>query len=295
MSIFFRCIRAADGTQLHVAGSCLDTSPATCVLIHGYGEGGYVWHETCQALQDVCSWVAVDLRGHGESEHSRSGSYSVETHTSDVLEIIQSLSLRRVILLGHSLGGIVALQVAARKPAQVLSLVVVDVCAAPNPVGLAHSAANFRDSLRVFESRAEYARWLIERRPMTSAAVAARVAESALRESDRGFVLKADPAMAEARARPIGEKEFRWISALPAVSCRTLVLRGVGSAFVSSRAAAEMVRMLPNATLEAIPRAGHSVMTDNPVDFTTATLNFIRQFLSPVKNPTAVTDTAESN
>jgi pimeloyl-ACP methyl ester carboxylesterase len=70
--------------------------------------------------------VAVDQRGHGKSQPAADGDYSVAAFAADAAELIESLGLDRPVVIGHSLGGVVSLALAASRPELVRGVVMVD-------------------------------------------------------------------------------------------------------------------------------------------------------------------------
>lgn len=273
-------IRVPDGTRLHVRVSGrARLSRAACLLIHGFGEGGYVWNDTCEALEGVCSTVTVDLRGHGDSEPSASGRYDLATYTSDVRFVIESLGLPKLIVAGHSLGGQIALQlVADPRGFDLVAAVLVDICPDPDRACAEEAARKLRESLRVYDSPAQYQAWLLNARPLLSAERALELAKAALRPCPGGLRPKlAEDLLESDRSDPCERRAEEWEQILQAISCPTLVIRGAISAMVSVAAARRMTRMLRRGRLVTVPGAGHAVMTDNPVNFTTVFVEFIRE------------------
>ncbi len=70
--------------------------------------------------------VAVDLRGHGDSDVPADGEFTIEQHADDLAELCRRIGLRRPVLVGHSMGGAVALAVAARHPEVPAAIVMLD-------------------------------------------------------------------------------------------------------------------------------------------------------------------------
>ncbi len=95
------------------------------VLLHALGEGKSDWDSFSAALADSFCLVAPDLRGHGESEWP--GSYSFQLMKDDIIGLLDGLGLSAVTLVGHSLGGVVALGVAMERPDLVVRLIIEDV------------------------------------------------------------------------------------------------------------------------------------------------------------------------
>ena len=105
-------------------------SAAPLVLLHALGEDGGDWGNVAPAFARHWRVYAPDLRGHGRSDWP--GEYSVELMRADVLGFLDALSLDRVDLIGHSLGGLVACLLAAEHPERLGRLILEDV-AAPLP------------------------------------------------------------------------------------------------------------------------------------------------------------------
>lgn len=105
-----------------------DPAAPPMVLLHALGERASDWGTVMPALAGRCSVYAVDMRGHGDSDWP--GSYSLELMCDDVIALLGHLGLRNVILVGHSMGGLVAYLVALARPDMVARLIVED---APPP------------------------------------------------------------------------------------------------------------------------------------------------------------------
>lgn len=86
------------------------------VLIHGITESRHSWRPIIDRLSERYRVLAVDLRGHGESPSG--DAYDPISYASDVVETIQAVSFRAPLLIGHSLGGVVASAVASLAPSR---------------------------------------------------------------------------------------------------------------------------------------------------------------------------------
>ena len=96
------------------------------VFVHGMvGHTGF-WNSALAASADRRRAVAVDLRGHGNSDVPSDGDYSVEACAGDVIRVLDALALDRIVLVGHSYGACVTTAVAARIPERVRQLILVD-------------------------------------------------------------------------------------------------------------------------------------------------------------------------
>jgi pimeloyl-ACP methyl ester carboxylesterase len=269
-----RFVHAADGVRLHVRlhRSVLPTS-TTCVLLHGFGEGSYVWEETCKALRNICTTAAVDLRGHGDSEYPAAATYAFDNHVFDIRAIIDRLALTRFMVAGHSFGGEIALRVAAHPPAQLLGAIFIDIAPTVDQEVSKQATVQMQQMLRPYRSVEEYSSLLMSMRPLLGESTAQQLARGALRECDAGLRLKLDPAL-----MTCADEQFtspaRWQELLPMIRCPALVMRGSASAMVSASSAKEMVRMLARGELVTIPGAGHAVLSDNPAASSAAIARF---------------------
>ena len=95
------------------------------ILLHGLFGSGDNWGTVARHFSQHYQVICVDLRNHGRSPHSTSQSYA--NMADDLLEMCDALSLENIHLLGHSLGGKVAMQFAAHHPDRVGKLIVVDM------------------------------------------------------------------------------------------------------------------------------------------------------------------------
>lgn len=118
-----RRLRGEQG-ELHVL-DCGQGEPAV-LFIHSSAGNVTHWASQMEALSSRCRVVAVDLHGHGESDSPMNGDYSVEALAADVGRVIDELGLAPCVLVGHSLGGIVALDYAVHHPETVKGLFLLD-------------------------------------------------------------------------------------------------------------------------------------------------------------------------
>lgn len=96
------------------------------VFLHSLGGNGGQWALQLDHLRRHRRAVALDLRGHGDSDPADDGDYSVEGLAADVEATVDQLALRRFLLVGHSLGGLVAIEYAGRHPDRAAGLLLVD-------------------------------------------------------------------------------------------------------------------------------------------------------------------------
>lgn len=118
-----RNVASFDGVE--VAYTVTGNAPTTVVLIHGWMcDRGY-WRQQVEPLADRFRVIAVDLPGHGASGDGRE-TWSLEAYGRDVRAVVEELDLDRVVLIGHSMGGPVALEAARQMPDRVVGIVGID-------------------------------------------------------------------------------------------------------------------------------------------------------------------------
>ncbi len=114
-----------DGNQIPYTVAGKNDAQVTAVFVHCWMCNSTFWDAQLPALADHYRTVTLDLPGHGEATAKRSP-WTVSSYGDDVAGLIRALDLNKVVLVGHSMGGPVALRVAALLPGTVLGIVAVD-------------------------------------------------------------------------------------------------------------------------------------------------------------------------
>lgn len=246
-----------------------------CILLHGFGEGGYIWYDFAARLPKKYRAIIVNLRGHGDYYEEDKNNYNIVKYSSDIIDMVYRFNLNNISLVGHSLGASVAIKVASDVPARIRDLVLVDFSLSAKPAVHENIMSQFREQSEGFGSPAEYARWLSDKRPLTHPRMIPHIVSNALRETPEGrFVLKVDPAIQEI-INNVSKFEEDYKSILSKILCRTLLIRGQGSAILSKKEAMDIVKILRDGELREVSGAGHAVMTDNPDQFSEIVNRFL--------------------
>ena len=266
------------GLRLHYAEWGGHAGPAV-LLLHGFAQSGRSFDFVSLSLCDRFRVVALDLRGHGDSDWSPNADYRRSSHVADVATVVEELGLAPVAVVGLSLGGTVGYLLAASRPQLVRSLVIVDIAPRVEPAGVLR-VTGFVEGGDSFASLEEMVSSVRSFRPgRTDEQLLGSVLRNARRLPDGTYTWKYDPAMRRPEARPKAgpEEEALLWDALRAIACPTLVVRGAESDIVSPASINEMVRIIPNARGIGVPSAGHLVPGDNPAGFIEAIGPFLSE------------------
>jgi pimeloyl-ACP methyl ester carboxylesterase len=111
----------------------------------------------CERIaSDRLQTVALDLRGRGKSDVTAAGTYGWPTHARDVFAAADALGVKSFSIIGHSMGGLVAMAAASQNAARLERIVLVDICGAPDPTSLAPIAMSVSRLGQVYPSTEVY-------------------------------------------------------------------------------------------------------------------------------------------
>ena len=267
-----------NGITLHYLDWGLDRGPADAppvVLLHGITGHARVWDHLAERLAPRHRVLVLDQRGHGDSDPAPDDDYRVGTMADDVAAFVGSLRLDRFALLGHSMGGRIAIKYAADHAARLERLVIVDIGPDINLAGL----QRVRDMMANAPERIESEEWAVEYIRRTNPLqdvdlLRQRVHHGLKRLADGELTWKYAKGLRDMMREGRRDAVDLW-EPLPRIPCPTLIVRGAESDILSAEVAKKMAERLPDGRVVEIAGAGHTVPADRPEEF----VRQIRAFL----------------
>ena len=281
---FQRSFRMADGVELvgDVWGTP-DLPPA--LLLHGGGQTRYAWKRTAAVLADhgYCA-IAVDQRGHGDSDWSADGAYEIDHFANDVRQLAAGLHAKPV-LIGASLGGMASLIAAGEADISLAAaLVLVDITPRIEPAGVERvrkfMAAHIDDGFATLEEASEAIAAYLPHRPRPKNLDGLN--RNLKLGKDGRYRWHYDPAFVRGMpARADADREARLTAAVQRLRIPVLLVRGGSSELVSEDIAREFVGLVPNARYADVHGAAHMVAGDVNDPFTEAVVAFLDDLSNP--------------
>lgn len=247
-----------------------DGNGPALMLIHGISGAGAAWWPAIDELAGSFTPVTIDLRGHGNSGKPGAG-YLYDDYIGDLDRVLDHLRLDHPLIMGHSLGGLIALWWAAQHPNRAAALVIED-----SPL---RSGEDFRSAfdgwlhLNAMPTEqvaahyaAEYPKWRAE-----TAQLRAEMMTSTARN-----------AFAELRADSLANHGVDRISEIEGVTSPVLLIHGniESGGMVHPDDADAFERRLANASTHRIPGGSHGLHTDHTRAFLAAAMPFLKEHAS---------------
>ncbi len=239
------------------------------VALHGSGGEAHRWDFLARHLQPDYRLVALDLRGHGESDKPATG-YAPADFAADVAAFVKALGIGRFTLIGHSLGSRIGVAFAALYPQGLERLILVDPTFDTPPEVFANQIKSWEATPYTFDNWDAAFRFF-------------RTNPLSHRYSDESIVHAMDHGMVQL---PDGRWQFRYskqavlegLRHIPddlwpygeKVACPTLIIKGAESDRITPEGAKRMLSTIKQSEMVAIPAAGHSIPLDNPAGFNKA-------------------------
>ncbi|MFY8275067.1 alpha/beta fold hydrolase [Pseudoalteromonas sp. SSDWG2] len=244
-----------------------ETAP-TVIVIHGLFGSLDNLKVVARALAEHFDVINVDVRNHGSSFHSDTMDYSAMS--SDIVALMDELNVSHAHLVGHSMGGKVAMQVALNCAQRVNKLVVLDI--APVSYHPRHDA--------IIEALHAVAKSSITSRAQADTIMTEYVDEAGVRQFLAKSLTKVDDGtLAWQFNLPVIAAQYPNILAQPdsesTCSCDTLFIKGADSDYILSEHREQIMTLFPNAKAKVIQGAGHWLHAQKPAAVNKSIVDFL--------------------
>lgn len=227
------------------------------VVLHGLFGMLDNWMHLGKLLAEEYSVYLVDLRNHGKSPHTDEHSYDLMT--DDVVRFMEGQWLHRASVLGHSMGGKVAMQLALQYPEMIEKLIIVDIAPRAYPprhddvIGAMQSLdPGEADTRSVMQTHLES--------QLKDQATIAFLMKNLARRKEGGFQWKMNLPTLVTNYSEVGKE----ITGTEPFTEDTLFIKGARSDYITDDDWPDVLKLFPNAKLVKIPDAGHWVHADQP-------------------------------
>ncbi|MCF6388271.1 alpha/beta hydrolase [Mycobacterium sp. MBM] len=253
-----------------------EASGPTVLMLHGGGQNRHSWKNTGQILADRGMHViALDSRGHGDSDRSPTASYDVETLSDDILQVLYQIG-RPVALVGASMGGLTGIQAAHEAgPELVTKLILVDVVPRFEKDGSARIRDFMFNHIHGFDSLEQAADAVAAYLPHRPKPRSTEGLKKNLRLRDGRWYWHWDPAFLTKPADDPFARVDKLEAAATNLSIPILLIRGKLSDVVSEEGVRDFLEKVPAAEFVELPEAGHTAAGDDNDAFTEVVVRFV--------------------
>ena len=256
------------------------------ILLHGGGQPRHAWGETGKKLSQNGFYVlALDLRGHGDSDWHPDGEYGVDNYKKDMVSILKEVK-KPAAFIGASLGGMTSLSIAGDPELRekCWALVMVDIGLYPNLEGSQEIVEFMHSGSKGFASIEEAAESVANYLPHRKRPRDNRGLEKNLRLKDDGrYYWHWDPRFLDSRPKDIPEdyKEKQKAFA-ERVEAPTLLIKGAMSNILTQNEVDDFLQVITHSKFVEIKDAAHMVAGDRNDIFAAAAIDFLENH-SPLK------------
>ncbi len=248
------------------------------VFLHGGAQNAHTWDTVAMALNRPL--VAIDLPGHGHSDGGKRGSLGLHDNASDIAAAIRVLAPDAAAVVGMSLGGVTTLALTQVAPDLARAVVLVDVTPGANAEKAAPITA-FINGPESFPDFDEILARTIQFNPTRTVSSLRRgILHNALQREDGSWVwryarFRAQDTHVSSEGPPAHDFGSLW-DAVSALQVPLLLVRGVlPQSVVDDADEAELLRRRPDARVEHVADAGHSIQGDQPVELARLITDFV--------------------
>lgn len=272
-----------EGVQL-VADVRGDPDAWPVLFLHGGGQTRHAWGTTAETVA-AQGWrsVAMDLRGHGESDWAQNGDYSFTAYCADCVTVADQLG-RPPVLVGASLGGVSAMLAEGTSDRTVsCGLVLVDITPKTNAEGIARIRAFMLSGIDGFDSLDEAAAAIAAYTPQRKRKANPAGLKKVLRQRDGRWYWHWDPlVISQDRTEAVPSRLVGVLDeAVTNIHVPTLLVRGGLSDVVTQEGVDELLDRIPGSSVVEVEGAAHMIAGDRNDAFSDAVVTFLEERVRP--------------
>ena len=256
-----------------------DPGAQPLLLLHGGNQSAHSWDLVSLHLAGRYRVLALDQRGHGDSEWARDASYGIGEMAEDAIAFIAQQGLERPIVMGHSMGGRVTMEVLKRRPGIARAAVFVDV----GPEISGEGTRAIRDFIQrniEFDDLEAFIERVAEYDPYrTREHISRTVRYNLIQRSDGKYITKSDRILHDPGFRRARDNDGVPLSigldTVRSFDLPALVVRGGDSNVLTEQGADDFAAAMPQGQLRTVPDCGHNVHSQNTPGFLDAVAPFL--------------------
>jgi len=262
-----------NGLRIHYLDWGTDGKPPF-LMLHGISRIAHQFDHLAPHFRGEYHVMAIDMRGHGDSDWSPEGAYLVEDYVKDLEAFVEQLHLRNLVLLGNSTGGRVVQVYAGLHPDRVARLIVEDVGPErPNEIASAFTR-QVQQEANGWASEDQLLVSLQKSNPRVPEAILRSYAHFGTKQRDDGrIVWKRDPNLAKGF---VATELWRFVSQ---IQCPTIYILGGASRIVPPDTREQLKKTLPDVRIIVMPGLGHYPDQEATADFLPIVDTFLKESL----------------
>lgn len=230
---------------------------APIVFVHGYLDSRRIWEPALPHLPRQHRLLFVSQRGFGDADKPKTG-FTQTDYVKDLEAFLDAIGIRQAVIVGHSMGGLIAHYFAVRNPAMMTRLVLVGT--APTAANSAIVGGTVMDEINMLSDPIDPGFVRVSQGEQIRTPVPDSVFDAIVAETLKAPARSWQGAM----AGMLGEDHA---ARLTGIKCPTLILYGDGDMYFTMEDQRELQRLIPQAQLKVYPGVGHGLQWEKPVEF----------------------------
>ena len=253
-----------------------DKSKPVCILLHGFAQTAHSWDFISLGLSSNYRVIALDQRGHGDSDWDNNKNYSTPYFVKDIKNLIKFLNIDKFDLIGLSMGGKNSYYYATENQDKINKLIIVDT----GPETIKKGKSSIRNFVQMddqLDSIEDFVTRIKKYNPhRTEEHIRGNILNNIKQLESGKWTWKYDSFLRTGfNVRQRNDNPNEAWEVLKKIYTPTMIVKGGKSDILSSETLDKMTDVMDNAIAKTVEDAGHLVPGDNPIEFTKLAINFL--------------------